>query len=427
MAKVYISTNKEQVKYVININKKAGFESFEEISLPGFSLVVFKKKIHPVDNLYEDNDGNLAIMIGTGFYQGVNGTKALSRVLYDFDGNIEEVLGNMIGNFLLLIYKNDKLYALIDKYNVIDTYYSADNNSWAVSSCLSDLIMARGGLADEEVNYYEFISSTFLISSFSKFTIDKKSFSLQGNEFIKVSKVKGFSINKLKIKKSKWLFSNYLSSDFDEQEIANEYAELIKKYINIIQKNFTDSVGIHQTGGLDNRTVLAAFLNKGIKPRMFYGVGNSRLTNTKAEDLKIVKSYQECFGLELKLMDWSNNLNVIKKQDWHHLFLMQGLLYNIYGGSESFFESYENLSVDCPRFFECGYFLENLRLREFARDIKEPMSIEAFVDEYLLNGAYGIVNNEVIADFSGYRKYIIKEFEEKLKEYRVDLSCGITK
>ena len=196
------------------------------------------------------------------------------------------------------------------------------------------------------------------------------------------------------------------------------------KYIEIIKNNFGELVGLHQTGGLDNRTLLAAFLNRDIKPQMLYGVGNSCLTNTRREDLDIVRMFEKDLGLKLKLMDWSNDKEMIKSQNWDDLFKKYGFLYSVYGGSESFFNSYEQSYDNYPKFMECGYFLENLRLREFARDnIDESITLNDFIEQYLLRG----VDDSIVNHFDAYKNYLTEELKLQIDIYGIDLSKGITK
>ena len=50
---------------------------------------------------------------------------------------------------------------------------------------------------------------------------------------------------------------------------------------------YFDKTGIFMTGGQDSRLNLAILLGIGVKPKLYYGVGNSANTFTKKEDEKI--------------------------------------------------------------------------------------------------------------------------------------------
>lgn len=420
MARIFVSTNKKDVNEVIKLNQDAGFSNYLRYDAEYFSLVVFKKKIHPVENFYHNSNGDFVALVGTGFYNGVTGERALKSILSDFDGDIIKLQENIVGNYLLAIYKDDMLNLITDKYQVIKTYYTEYEKGWAVSNNLSDLIEVGSYLTKESIDYFGLLSETFLVSSFSKNTIVKNIKRLFGFEFLHITN------NKLSIKHIGHKKNHYDLSGLSKVEIAENYANKIKKYIEIIIKNFDDSIGIHQTGGLDNRTILAAFLNANVKPEMLYGIGNSCLTNTKKQDLDSVKLFEKDLGLKLKLMDWSHDKNTIKNQDWEKSFNNYGFLYSIYSGSYSFFDSYEKEHDDYPKFMECGYFLENLRLREFAYNI-DTMTVENFVDEYLVGGAYGKIRKNTVSNYDEYRDHLIKELGLQIEIYGIDLTNGINK
>lgn len=418
MAKIFVSTNKSDVKNIIELNKEAGFKDFTTFESERFSLVVFKKKIHPIDNFYQDNNGNFVALVGTGLYNGVNGTDALKGILSDFNGDVLKIQEQTIGNYLLTIYKEGLLYFLTDTYQVIKSYYTKYDNGWAVSNDFSGLMSTKGRLTEDSVDYFGLLSETFLVSSFSKNTLIKNINRLFGFEYLYADN-DGLSIQHMGHRKN-----TYDLSKLSREEIAGDYTTLINKYIEIIKNNFGESVGVHQTGGLDNRTLLAAFLNRDIKPQMLYGIGNSILTNTRREDLDIVRIYEKDLGLKLKLMDWSNDKEMIKSQNWGNLFKKYGLLYNIYGGSESFFNSYEQSYDNYPKFMECGYFLENLRLRDFARDnIDESITLNDFIEQYLLRG----VDDSIVNHFDAYKNHLTEELKLQIDIYGIDLSKGITK
>lgn len=418
MAKIFVSTNKSDVKNIIELNEKAGFKDFTTYESEHFSLVVFKKKIHPIDNFYQDDNGNFVALVGTGFYNGMNGADALKGILEDFNGDILKIQEQIIGNYLLAIYKEGSLYFVTDTYQVIKSYYTKYDNGWAVSNDYSGLMSTKGLLTDDSVDYFGLLSETFLVSSFSKNTLIKNINRLFGFEYLYNTK------DKLSIQHMGHRKNTYDLSKYSREKIAQDYATSINKYINIIKNNFGDSIGIHQTGGLDNRTILASFLNNNIKPTMLYGTGNCCLTNTRVEDLNSVKTLENQLGLKLRLMDWSHDKETIKNQNWKKLFENYGTLYSLYSGSHSFFDSYENNHDDYPKFMECGYFLENLRLREFAANIKS-ITLEQFVDEYLLGGSYGKVNENTVKDYTDFKKHLTAELCTQAEIYGIDLSEGI--
>lgn len=222
MAKIFVSTNKSDVNNVIELNKKAGFKNFTTFESEHFSLVVFKKKIHPIDNFYQDNNGNFAALVGTGFYNGVNGVEALKGILADFHSNVARIQERTIGNYLLAIYKEGSLYFVTDTYQVIKSYYTEYDNGWAVSNDFSSLMSTKGQLTDDSVDYFGLLSETFLVSSFSKNTLIKNINRLFGFEYLCTNN------DELSIQHMGHRKNIYDLSKLTRQKIAEDYTTLIR-------------------------------------------------------------------------------------------------------------------------------------------------------------------------------------------------------
>ena len=64
------------------------------------------------------------------------------------------------------------------------------------------------------------------------------------------------------------------------------------------------TIAINCTGGLDSRLLIAAAHRHDLAPVLLYGAGNSRMTNTRAEDLEAARMVSEAYGWPLHVMDW---------------------------------------------------------------------------------------------------------------------------
>lgn len=417
MAKIIVSTNNVLIEKLIDKNVKSGFKNYKKLNCDEFTLVVFEKKINPVDNFFQaDGDGFIATA-GTLFYNDSIGTDALKKAYNDFDGDVRKIQSNLIGNFLVVILKFGKLYFFTDTYQVIKSYYSIVENDWLVSNSLDDVALLNTNI---EMDVDELIIESLMVSSIGENTMIKNVKKLMGYQCLQ------FTLGDLKVIDIGFEKMKFDLDALSIDEIALKYSDMAKKYFKVIAKNFPQHVGIHQTGGLDNRTVLAGFLNENVKPLLMYGVGDSALTNTKDNDLEICKQYKSNLNLDLYIMDWKDgadkNNTRLKK-----MFQQQGFYYSIYGGSEGFINSYELNRPSYPKFMECGYFLENLRMREFAEEMEGSLTLEQFIDQYLLSGSYGINKNSKIKDLKTVRKILIETFRKQIGIYNIDVKDGITK
>ncbi|RGN51047.1 hypothetical protein DXB60_23025 [Bacteroides fragilis] len=142
-------------------------------------------------------------------------------------------------------------------------------------------------------------------------TLCKDIYRLSGNEYISI---------------------NLQTSEFAIKEIAFEWRRPYDSYENSVSEvvanlsqtakvlsNVYASTSICMTGGLDSRISLASFLSEGFKPTLLYGIGNSIITDTFKEDRDIVNKISDIFGLDLKLLDWSNPSKIDSFWDYYKI------------------------------------------------------------------------------------------------------------
>lgn len=132
------------------------------------------------------------------------------------------------------------------------------------------------------------------------------------------------------------------------EEVHSEVQRVFKELAKI------QSIGLSATGGLDTRTILAALLDQQVKPQLLYGVGNSKITNTKRTDLKIVRQLADGFDLEFYQMDWSGN-HPYSEESLEKLFRTYGFKYEVYGSSQSLLSELEGGISPYPTLFLGGF------------------------------------------------------------------------
>jgi len=138
------------------------------------------------------------------------------------------------------------------------------------------------------------------------------------------------------------------------------------------------------------------------KPTLFYGIGNSGVTNTKNQDLKINKLIAERFDLKLNTMDWT----VDEKfgENWKELAKKIGFLSTVYSGIESVHDEFS--SLDGCDFIDFGYFGEPFRNVEvLAESTKLHFTAAEFVDELYINK--DLIKHLEPNQYSDYRMSLI--------------------
>lgn len=414
MAKFVISNVEDFFLRACERYSEAGFEDCIE-QLSDVLVKSFYKKAHKNKNgvIFENQD--YCFVIGTCIYKGVVGEKSIRQLYQDFSGDIESIRDASLGNYAVLIRKHGNITIFVDKYQVFNLYYSNINGRWVVTNSLS-AIACSAGLS--KIDEYALLEESMLVGSIGEQTIFSHIKRLQGYQVIRIEEnVESLAVFDVPYNRPRRNFEGGRIED-----AVNEYVSLIKSSFSVVSGAFGGDIAIHQTGGLDNRTVLSAFLNVGARPRMLYGVGDSILLDTKSEDLEICRIYQNKFDLRLDVLNWADP-EIGSEYLWQDLFSRYGFKYAICGGSRGFLESYESGISDYPRFFECGYFLENLRSREFCDAYAgDSISIEDFVTHYLLNGAYGKFNSATgfYKEYDGFRQSLISRFERHAELYNIE-------
>lgn len=413
MARIMISNNQKRVNYFNDFSKNVGFNDFNLYNGSNFYLSVHKKKIHKIENFVELDNGDFCSVVGTCIVGNKTGTDALKELYINFNNDIEAMRTELLGNYIVCIKKFGKIYIFTDKYQVLKSYYQVNDSGWIFSNRIENIAMSSNNL---KVNEFGLLQESMLVSAFGKETMFEDISRLFGYEYIEIDcKTNVFTIKEVTYKRKRRDFANKTI-----EEAASEYSELIKKRFTTVSNVFGDQIRIHQTGGLDNRTVFAGFLSTGVKPDILYGVGNSVLSNTKDEDLNLCKKYAEKYNIDLYKMDWRESY-VGANKEWSTLFDKYGFLYSLYGGARNFFKEYEGNIPNYPTFMECGYFLENLRLREFISESKKKtITVEYFVEKYLLGSGYGIVDENLTLNFSEFKSKLVSLLQEKIKIYGIE-------
>jgi len=412
MARIISTNNYEKYKNAFNSNKISGLSDCSEFIYLDTFTVAFNKRVVKTDNFLKIDENNFIASSGTIIYKQEFGKNALKKIFDDFDSNhIDEVRSNGMGNYLIVIQKNDCIYAFVDKYQIFKTYYFNINDTWFISNSLFDIGKA---LDDIEIDEFAFMQETMQIGVIGNQSIFKNVYQLFGDEFIQINhETQKFSIHKVPYKRTK---RNFEDKNIDE--IVEEFKLISQKYFGMVKNIFGNEIGIHMTGGLDSRTILSGFLSVNAKPKLLYGIGENNITNTKAEDLNIIELISNLFNLEYNTLNWENNY-LYSFEKWNVFFAKYGFNYSIYGVNNNFFEEYEGKLEDYPCFFEFGYFGEYLRLRDWAqKQNKNFFTIDEFVSDYHLKSFL----ERIYVNVNDFKKYLIDKFKSEAIKYEIQLS-----
>ena len=381
MSRIIITNDETMFNSLIDENIKSGVELCERKVCSGLYFASFYKRVNKNENYFENKESDFAMCSGTFLYRESTGVKGLENILLNYDNNLD-IRNEIIGNYSFILAKDNEITVFCDPYAIYDLFYFEENGKFAVCNSLKELATIK---SDKSVKVSSLISETILSGYIGNETFIKGVYKLRGTEKLVLNPDTLF-VDNVNYNKKTWDFSQKTI-----EQAVEEYVDLVRKYTSQITKVWGD-IGVHQTGGLDNRLIFSALMNSNVEPLLLYGRGNSILTTTNQEDYDCVLEYTKKFKIKNHIMNWGHKESDYSSNSIDNLYGKYGFKFAIYGASQSFFDEYEGGIPDYPEFLEFGYFGENLRLREYLGD-RLSVPLDEFFDVYLFGGRYGDIND----------------------------------
>lgn len=418
MGRLFVTNELISTSKFINKAEKQGFTLNRSIIENNTTVVTFFKKKIRVDNVFKTEKG-FCVCSGSLIYKDSCGSVALESIYNDFEGDVASIRTKILGNYCIGIKKGDKFIVFVDKYHTYSLYYRYINEKYYMSSDLQGLLEVQ---TDWEISEFGLLQQAFQCAPIGNETFIKDVYRLEGYEFIEIdTKNESFSVKRIKYSRVK---TNYKSSEEASEIISEKIAENFK----LIHKVYGENIAINQTGGLDSRTVLAACLNAGIKPKLLNAQSISPIVGTEYGDYQCVKELSERYKLELIKMNWDCNFPDDFK-NWNNLFEKYGFDYIFYGGNRNFHDMYENLPGEYPVFMETGLFGEALRIRDVYNDRTDSFrTVNEFIQEYQLKGTNSkyISNEGFCLRSAELQQYMLDKYKKILNIYNFDFEHGIS-
>lgn len=377
MARLIFSNNHTLVNKFVNHCVSVGFKKYTKVEEPNLYGAVFNKLL--VDNVNILQEGHdFVAAVGTYFYKKEFAAKALKLIYEDLKAGtaINEIRNIMEGNFAMVVFYNGKIYGLADALGVHYLYYhyNKETNDWILGTSLYE--MAKCLPYTCTCNEFNLLEDCYQYGIWGDGTIFNEFKRVEGESMCVVDVAKA----ELTIKHD--MVPPYVVNQSSFDELTTNMSNDIKDMMDTVGKCMgKENIAICMTGGLDSRMTLAGMLAEGIKPHMYYGVGNSLLTNTKAPDLTIDQMYERELGLKLTVWDYKNELPL--DAEWDEQINRMGFLdhfSSVTPNQRRSFESIEELfvfyGINGEAFRNEMYVLEHAE--------KENYEIEDVRDTYYL-------------------------------------------
>lgn len=345
-----------------------------------------------------------AIVTGTMAWKNGEPVKAdtLTDIYTCFTKDVNQIRRLAIGNYAASICKDGELYVFGELIGFYNIYYYDVNGEWLISNDLYDMSAALDSKLS--LNNLAITEATVQDGILLGDTYFNEIHRLSGYNYLKISSGKMVVIEEQIL---------YPMATGALKEKAERYASLARDY-GVKMSAAYGTPCISMTGGLDARIVLSTYLSVGIKPHLYYGTGNSFITNTFNEDKEIDKLFSKKFDLTFHEESWETPSPVDKY--WDEYLKMYGFYYDTYGGSDAIMESIKSNQCNLFTYGYCGELLRNLPWIETRKT--NYFTLDEYINEFYVTPA-------VIKEVKSPENYISYIREKQLricKLYNLDPS-----
>ena len=326
--------------------ERAELRSSGKIEGAGFFLQSYFKRTTPVQNLWSGDDGDWVCSAGTLLCKADPGVESLRNCYAAFvSGGMHAVQVSALGHFALAVKRGAEITIFTDPNGSHTLYYLQDHAFWFASNSLH---LCASVMSERRIDQTLLLINALQTSAPGEDTFYCGIKRLFGVQELKVS-LPGGSCS---------LLCRQTSPSSEEwnlptiQLAVERYVEEVQQVFRVLKR--MGRIGVLCTGGLDSRTVLAGLLNQCADLELFYGWGNSKMTDYHSVDRDISRLIAEKNGLAFYQMDWSGT-QPYDEATLESLFHTYGFRYEVFGASNAFIKSFSDRPESLPNLFVGGY------------------------------------------------------------------------
>lgn len=408
MARLIFSNDEKIVKDFTTHCESVGFDKHTLFSNKGRTIgASFQKLCIDNKNCFTIGD-DIVTIVGTYIYKEKTGEDACRLVYEDFKNtnDLMSIRDSIWGHFAMIIVCDGILKAISDNLGVHYFYYhiNKETGKWIIGTSLYEMVKVAP--FECHVDEFNLIEESYSHCVFGDETIFQEFNKVTGEKYCKVNLNNG-DFEVLEASKPQFLIDNRTSD-----EIANDLSKELASYGKLLKTlEGENGTALCMTGGIDARLTLAMLLHTGNKPTLYYGIGNSKLTNTKAGDLEVDKMLATEFGLQLHLMDYKNERKLGK--NWDTIVEKYGFLDHFSTVTSNLKKEFEAISQPLQIWNFFGEMFRNVDLTE------KNNTTEISVDEIISNH-YVMERNlrPMLGEkFESYRRHIFNKLCKVLNPY----------
>ena len=368
-----------------------GFSESGEINGAFGHIVTFSKIRFQTENVVSNEKG-FAAGTGTFLYNGKTGADALRALLQDFDGNLS-IRAKIIGSYCVILGYAEKVYVFVDEASLYNIYYNLgpDQKSIILTNTYYHVAKGLDNVSIEE----DYLLGTWFIKLIDGSTPIRNVKKLMGYECLI------FDGDQWRVEEAPMIIAD------DCLDVPQKAQKLYQG----LERVFKTS-GVFMTGGQDSRISLALMLALGMKPTLYYGIGNSSNTSTKTEDFNIVNTVSNKFGLPVQTMNWSES----DHENERYYINKYGELFSLYGMNKNIFQEFE--TEIASEFIALGYFGEVYRtIESIEAYTKNVFTLDEFLDDLYLADCKQVFED---GEYQKFRTMIKDQFLDVCRRRNLD-------
>ncbi len=403
MSKFIVTNNFEGLSKRVRESINNGFEISGHYSNKYVSAVSFFKLGMKDINYLKLND-DFIMVVGTCIYSDEIGESMLHAIYDDYNGNVNDIRDNIIGNCAVIIKKGDEITIFGEYIGFYNIYYYISEKYFCVTHDLFDLCNLFNELEIEKKEWLYRITDS---GTWTNKTFIKGVHELTDREMIIINTRTG-CINTRELTTS-WRDTQ----NFTYEELTKKVGDTLLNNMRSVVKHY-GTPALSSTGGLDNRLNLASCLAIENQPDLYYGIGNSSVTNTKSGDMEVNRMFRDKFNLNLNEISWRTP--EIVDSSWDYLASIYGYNSIAYCGSEDFYNSYRNIK---NRIILFGYAGETYRSLPFMENNGDrDLTLEEYLNKYVLE--FFKFDNKIFPQMNQIKNDLYNRIYEYCKKWNIN-------